>query len=334
MLLVPTGQCGQNTITTKLIRCGSSKPTPGCSQVQDLLLHLGFIPVHVVLCVNMTRPLLLEKSTRRWQLSYSHTSIYMLSLVYIETQHMEVHESMTSYMLSIKNLLVGYYSNCNAKQLVPFNVYSFQEYIDNTDMATSYYVGTDLEICLILILTVIYNYDGHMAQMYLNVDWTEDSSSVAACIITVKINLYLRDRHFYVVASVRRVQRCCCKTKYTIGQVVNKCILSSGQPLGLLFTIAILYIGNSKPAVCYRFPHHSKKHTVASPVATRERKQGAKVMCSGHGPAHLLCLVTYTQHLVCRAGLDQEHTQTVCLYVKGAVAMISTHAFGQVCHSH
>ena len=36
----PNRECGLNTVTTKLIRHGSSKPTLGW--VQDLLVHLGF----------------------------------------------------------------------------------------------------------------------------------------------------------------------------------------------------------------------------------------------------------------------------------------------------
>ena len=50
---------------------------------------------------------------------------------------MEVHEGITSYMLSTENLLVGYDSTGHANYLVPFNVNSVQEYIDNSGMATS-----------------------------------------------------------------------------------------------------------------------------------------------------------------------------------------------------
>ena len=55
-----------------------------------------------------------------------------------EAQQMEVCEGITSYMLSIENLLVGYESTGHANYLVPFNVNSVQEYIDNTGMAINH----------------------------------------------------------------------------------------------------------------------------------------------------------------------------------------------------
>ena len=46
-----------------------------------------------------------------------------------EEQYMEVREGITSYMLSIENLLVGYDSTSHANYLVPFNVNSVQQYL-------------------------------------------------------------------------------------------------------------------------------------------------------------------------------------------------------------
>ena len=70
---------------------------------------------------------------------------------------MEVHEGITSYMLSIENLLVGYDSTGHANYLVPSNYNSVQEYIDNTNMAISRTWGTDIEmICFVLCLMLIF----------------------------------------------------------------------------------------------------------------------------------------------------------------------------------
>ena len=63
-----------------------------------------------------------------------------------EEQYMEVRECITSYMLSIENLLVGYDSTGHANYLVPFNVNSVQQYLDNTGMAINHTWGTDLEM--------------------------------------------------------------------------------------------------------------------------------------------------------------------------------------------
>ena len=63
-----------------------------------------------------------------------------------EAQHMEVCEGMTSNMLSIENLSVGYDSTGHINYLVPFNFNSVQEYSDNTNMAISCTWGTDLEM--------------------------------------------------------------------------------------------------------------------------------------------------------------------------------------------
>ena len=52
-----------------------------------------------------------------------------------ENQHMEIREAILSYMLSIQHLLIGHDSTGHANFLVPFNVRSVQEYIDNSGMA-------------------------------------------------------------------------------------------------------------------------------------------------------------------------------------------------------
>ena len=74
---------------------------------------------------------------------------------------MEVCEGITSYMLSIENLLVGYDSTGHANYLVPFNYNSVQQYIDNTNMAISHTWGTDLEIiCFCHMFNInLYSYD-------------------------------------------------------------------------------------------------------------------------------------------------------------------------------
>ena len=123
-----------------------------------------------------------------------------------EAQHMEVREDITSYMLSIENLFVGYNSTGHANYLVSFNFNSIQEYLDNTNMAISRTWGTDLEM--------IYFY--HM----FNVNpYSSDAGSNTWAVFSplnieaglphvyniISVYLYLRDQHFYVVASVRRV---------------------------------------------------------------------------------------------------------------------------------
>ena len=78
-----------------------------------------------------------------------------------EAQHMELCEGITSYMLSTENLLVGYDSTGHANYLVPFNVNSVQEYIDNTGKAINLTLGTGLEtICFCCMFNVnLYTYD-------------------------------------------------------------------------------------------------------------------------------------------------------------------------------
>ena len=123
-----------------------------------------------------------------------------------EAQHMEVREGITSYMLSIENLLVGYDSTGHANYLVPFNFNSVQEYLDNTNMAISHTWGTDLEmICFCHMFNVnLYSYDASSNTWAvfspLNIE-----ASLSRVYNIMSVYLYLRDQHFYVVASVRRV---------------------------------------------------------------------------------------------------------------------------------
>ena len=75
---------------------------------------------------------------------------YFRALSYIitgcENQHMEVCEAILSYMLSIQHLLIGHDSTGHANFLVPFNVRSVQEYIDNSGMARNGTWGTNVEM--------------------------------------------------------------------------------------------------------------------------------------------------------------------------------------------
>ena len=64
---------------------------------------------------------------------YFHALSYIITGY--ENQHMEIHEAILSYMLSIQHLLIGHDSTGHANFLVPFNVRSVQEYIDNSGMA-------------------------------------------------------------------------------------------------------------------------------------------------------------------------------------------------------
>ena len=57
---------------------------------------------------------------------------------------MEICEGITSYILCIENLLVGNDNTGHTNYLVPFNVKSVTEYIDNSGMAINRTWGTDL----------------------------------------------------------------------------------------------------------------------------------------------------------------------------------------------
>ena len=123
-----------------------------------------------------------------------------------EEQHMEVREGITSYMLSIENLLVGYDSTGHANYLAPFNVNSVQEYIDNTGMAISRTWGTDSEmICFYYMFNVnLYSYDpsNNTWAVFSPVNIEADLPHMYSII---SVYLYLRNQYFYVVTSVRRV---------------------------------------------------------------------------------------------------------------------------------
>ena len=119
---------------------------------------------------------------------------------------MEVREGITSYMLSIENLLVGYDSTGHANYLVPFNFNSVHEYIDNSNMAINCTWDTDLEmICFCHMFNVnLYSYDAS-SNTWAVFSPVNVEAGLSHMYNIMSLYLYLRDRHFYVVASVRRV---------------------------------------------------------------------------------------------------------------------------------
>ena len=123
-----------------------------------------------------------------------------------EAQHMEVREGITSYMLSIENLLVGYNSTGHANYLVPFNFNSVQEYLDNTNMGISHTWGTDLEmICFCHMFNVnLYSF-GAGSNTWAVFSPVNIEAGLPRVYNIMSVYLYLRDQHFCVVASVRRV---------------------------------------------------------------------------------------------------------------------------------
>ena len=116
-----------------------------------------------------------------------------------EEQHMEVREGITSYMLSIENLLVGYDSTGHANYWVPFNVNSVQEYTDNTGMAISRTWGTDLEmICFCHMFNVnLYSYDAG-SNTWAVFSPVNIEAGLPRMYNIMSVYLYLRNRHFYI----------------------------------------------------------------------------------------------------------------------------------------
>ena len=111
-------------------------------------------------------------------------------------------------MLSIENLLVGYNSTGHANYLVPFNFNSVQEYLDNTNMTISRTWGTDLEMihfCHNIMFNVnLYSFDAG-SNTWAVFSPVNIEAGLPHVYNIMSVYLYLRDQHFYVVASVRRV---------------------------------------------------------------------------------------------------------------------------------
>ena len=131
---------------------------------------------------------------------------YFRALSYIitgrETQHMEIREGILSYMLTIQHLLIGRDSTGHANILVPFNVHSVQQYIDNTGMARNGTWGTDVEM---LCFSHMFNFNVYIFDAGSNT-WAVFNIERRLPRIhnIMSAYLYLRNSHFYVVASIRR----------------------------------------------------------------------------------------------------------------------------------
>ena len=134
---------------------------------------------------------------------------YFRALSYIitgsETQHMEIREGILSYMLTIQHLLIGRDSSGHANFLVPFNVRSVQQYIDNSGMARNGTWGTDVEM---LCFSHMFNFNVYVFNAESNT-WAVFSPvnierRLPRIYNIMSAYLYLRNSHFYVIASIRR----------------------------------------------------------------------------------------------------------------------------------
>ena len=137
------------------------------------------------------------------------SNCYFRALSYIitgsETQHMEIREGILSYMLTIQHLLIGRDSTGHANFLVPFNVRSVQQYIDNSGMARNGTWGTDVEM---LCFSHMFNFNLYVFNADSNT-WAVFSPvnierRLPRIYTIMGAYLYLRNSHFYVVASIRR----------------------------------------------------------------------------------------------------------------------------------
>ena len=135
---------------------------------------------------------------------------YFRALSYIitgsETQHMEIREGILSYMLTIQHLLIGRDSTGHANFLVPFNVRSVQQYIDNSGMARNGTWGTDVEM---LCFSHMFNFNVYVFNADSNT-WAVFSPvnierRLPRIYNIMSAYLYLRNSHFYVIASIRRM---------------------------------------------------------------------------------------------------------------------------------
>ena len=135
---------------------------------------------------------------------------YFRALSYIitgsETQHMEIREGILSYMLTIQHLLIGRDSSGHANFLVPFNVRSVQQYIDNSGMARNSTWGTDVEILCFSHMfnfnVYVFNADSNTWAVFSPVNIERRLPRIYNIMSTY---LYLRNSHFYVIASIRRM---------------------------------------------------------------------------------------------------------------------------------
>ena len=123
-----------------------------------------------------------------------------------ETQHLEIREAIISYMLSIEHLLIGHDSTGHANFLVPLNINSVQQYIDNTGMARNGTWGTDIEMLIVshMFTCNVYSYDAN-SNTWAVFSPTNIERRLPRTYNTKGIYLYLRHAHFYVVSSIRRV---------------------------------------------------------------------------------------------------------------------------------
>ena len=118
---------------------------------------------------------------------------------------MEIREGILSYMLTIQLLLIGCDSTGHANFLVPFNVRSVQQCIDNSGMARNGTWGTDVEM---LCFSHMFNFNLYVFNADSNT-WAIFSPVNIERRLPRTYNimgayLYLRNSHFYVVASIQR----------------------------------------------------------------------------------------------------------------------------------
>ena len=111
-----------------------------------------------------------------------------------ETQHMEIREGILSYMLTIQHLLIGHDSTGHANFMVPFNVHS---------------VGwLEMVPGVLMLFSHMFNFNVYVFDAGSNT-WTVFSPvnierRLPRIHNIMSAYLYLRNSHFYVVASIRR----------------------------------------------------------------------------------------------------------------------------------
>ena len=122
-----------------------------------------------------------------------------------ESQHLEIREAIMSYMLSIQHLLIGHDSTGRANFLVPLNVNSVQQYIDNTGMSRNGTWSTDIEMLIVshMFTFNVYSYDAH-SNTWAVFSPVNIERRLPRVYNIMSVYLYLCNSHFYVVASIRR----------------------------------------------------------------------------------------------------------------------------------
>jgi len=122
-----------------------------------------------------------------------------------EAQHLEMHESITSYMLSIEPLLTGYDNIGHANYLIPFNFSSVQEYLDNSGMTRSATWGTDLEMMCFCHMFSVNLYSFHAgSNAWAIFNPVNIERGLPHIYNIMSVYLYFCHSHFYIVASIRR----------------------------------------------------------------------------------------------------------------------------------